>query len=101
MFLFEDAFLREDVEQAQRRNHQEHRGTRVLAVGAVVTMIWAWGWAQYPYLLPTVQKISEGAANDSTLVSVLITFGAAVLLVIPSLGLLYVLSQKSVLEEEH
>ena len=76
-------------------------GIRVGAVGAVVTMIWAWGWAQYPYLLPTSQKISEGAANDSSLVSVLVIFGAAVLLVIPSLGLLYVLTQKSVLEEEH
>ena len=30
------------------------RGVRVLAVGAVVAVIWGWGIAQYPYLLPQV-----------------------------------------------
>ena len=28
------------------------RGVRPLAVGAVVAVIWGWGVAQYPYLLP-------------------------------------------------
>ena len=27
-------------------------GPRALAVGAVVAVIWGWGVAQYPYLLP-------------------------------------------------
>ena len=77
-----------------------HRGARVLAVGAVAAVIWAWGAAQYPYLLPEKLTISAGAADHETLIEVLIVFGVAVVLVLPALGLLYVLSQRSVLEEE-
>jgi cytochrome d ubiquinol oxidase subunit II len=76
------------------------RGARVLAVGAVAAVVWAWGVAQFPYLLPETQTISAGAADYATLVEVLIVFGAAVLLVIPSLGLLYTLTQRSLLEED-
>ena len=77
-----------------------HRGARALAVGAVAAVIWAWGVAQYPYLLPETLTISVGAADSSTLTEVLIVFGVAVVLVLPALGLLYVLSQRSMLEEE-
>ena len=77
-----------------------HRGARALAVGAVAAVIWAWGVAQYPYLLPETLTISAGAADHDTLIGVLIVFGVAVVLVLPALGLLYVLSQRSVLEEE-
>ena len=76
------------------------RGARALAVGAVVAVIWGWGVAQYPYLLPETLTIAAGAADPDTLTAVLIVFGVAVLLVLPSLGLLYVLSQRSMLEEE-
>ncbi len=75
------------------------RGARPLAVGAVAAVIWAWGAAQYPYLLPETLTISDGAADHDTLIEVLIVFGVAVLLVLPALGLLYALSQRSVLEE--
>jgi len=77
-----------------------HRGARALAVGAVAAVIWAWGVAQYPYLLPETLTISVGAADSSTLTEMLIVFGVAVVLVLPALGLLYVLSQRSMLEEE-
>jgi len=76
------------------------RGIRPLAVGAVAAVVWGWGVAQFPYLLPESLTISQGAAPSSTLTAVLVVFGAAVLLVIPSLGLLYSLSQRSVLEGE-
>jgi cytochrome bd ubiquinol oxidase subunit II len=75
------------------------RGLRPLAVGAVVAVIWGWGVAQFPYLLPTSLKISETAAPGPTLDAVLVVFGFAVLLVLPALGLLYWLSQKELLEE--
>ncbi len=75
------------------------RGLRPLAALAVAAVIWGWGVAQFPYLLPTSLDISTGAAPDPTLVSVFIVFGAAVVLVLPALGLLYLLSQKQVLEE--
>jgi cytochrome bd ubiquinol oxidase subunit II len=77
----------------------ERRGTRALAIGAVAAVIWGWGVAQFPYLLPETLTIEEGASASETLNSVLIVFGVAVVLVLPALGLLYVLSQRSVLEE--
>jgi cytochrome d ubiquinol oxidase subunit II len=75
------------------------RATRPLAVGAVVAIVWGWGVAQFPYLLPTDLTISAGAAPSSTLTAVLIVFGAAVLLVIPAIALLYTLAQRSMIEE--
>ncbi|HEV7562110.1 MAG TPA: cytochrome d ubiquinol oxidase subunit II [Solirubrobacterales bacterium] len=74
---------------------------RPLAAGAVVTVIWGWAVAQFPYLLPTSLKIGEAAAPDSTLNVVFIVFAAAAVLVLPSLGLLYALSQRDLLEHEH
>jgi cytochrome d ubiquinol oxidase subunit II len=75
------------------------RPLRPLAVGAVVAVIWGWGVAQFPYLLPTSLRISESAAPGPTLDSVLVVFGAAAILVLPALGLLYWLSQKEMLGE--
>jgi cytochrome d ubiquinol oxidase subunit II len=75
------------------------RGPRPLAVGAVVAVIWGWGVAQHPYLLPTTLKISAGAAPDATLTAVLIVFGVAVVVVVPSIALLFTLQQRSVIEE--
>jgi cytochrome d ubiquinol oxidase subunit II len=75
------------------------RGLRPLAALAVIAVIWGWGVAQYPYLLPTSLKISDGAAPGPTLVSIFIVFGAAAVLVLPSLGLLYFLSQRDLVGE--
>ncbi|HXF00772.1 MAG TPA: cytochrome d ubiquinol oxidase subunit II [Solirubrobacterales bacterium] len=76
------------------------RGLRPLAVGAVVAVVWGWGVAQHPYLLPKALTIEEGASASETLTQVLIVFGVAVVLVLPSLGLLYTLAQRSILEGE-
>jgi cytochrome d ubiquinol oxidase subunit II len=78
----------------------ERRGTRALAIGAVVAVIWGWGVAQYPYLLPQDLTISEGAGSSGTLTAVLIVFGVAVVVVLPALAFLYALAQRSVLEGE-
>ncbi len=76
------------------------RGTRVLAVGAVVAMVWAWGVAQYPYLLPQTLTIKAGAGVGETLNTVLVVFVIAVVLVLPSLAWLYSLAQRSIVEEK-
>ena len=77
-----------------------HRGLRPLAVGAVVAVIWGWGVAQYPYLLPQTLTIDDGAAASETLTMVLLVFGVAVVVVLPALGFLYTLAQRSMLEGE-
>jgi cytochrome d ubiquinol oxidase subunit II len=78
-----------------------HAFLRPLAAGAVVSVIWGWGVAQFPYLLPTSLRIDQAAAPDPTLSIVFIVFAAAAVLVLPSLGLLYTLSQRDLLEGEH
>jgi cytochrome d ubiquinol oxidase subunit II len=75
------------------------RGTRVLAAGAVVAVIWGWAVAQHPYILPPSLKISDAAAPSTTLKTVLIVFGVAVLVVLPALGLLFTLVQRNLVEE--
>jgi cytochrome d ubiquinol oxidase subunit II len=77
-----------------------HRGARILAMGAVVTVIFGWGVAQWPYILPTSLKVSQAAAPDATLVTILIVFLIAAVVVLPSIGILYALDQKSLLEGE-
>jgi cytochrome d ubiquinol oxidase subunit II len=75
------------------------RGLRPLAAGAVIAVIWGWGVAQFPYLLPTSLKISQAAAPGPTLDAVLIVFVVAAILILPALGLLYWLSQRELLGE--
>ena len=75
------------------------RGARPLAVGAVVAVVCGWGVAQHPYLLPQVLTIDDGAAPSATLTSLLIVFGVAVVLVLPSIALLFTLAQRSMIEE--
>jgi cytochrome d ubiquinol oxidase subunit II len=75
------------------------RGARPLAVGALVAVVWGWGVAQYPYLLPQKLTIAQGAAPSATLTAVLIVFGAAVVLVLPAIALLFTLAQRDLIQE--
>jgi cytochrome bd ubiquinol oxidase subunit II len=77
------------------------RPLRPLSAAAVVAVIWGWGVAQFPYLLPTSLRIDQAAAPDATMTMVFIVFAAAAVLVLPSLGLLYTLAQRDLLESEH
>jgi cytochrome bd ubiquinol oxidase subunit II len=74
------------------------KAMRPLSVAAVVAVIWGWGVAQFPYLLPTSLTIGRSAAPDPTLDAVLVVFAVAVVVVLPALGLLYWLSQRDMLE---
>src|SRR4051794_7375886 len=76
-----------------------HRGARLLAVGAVIAVVWGWGAAQHPYLLPQVLTIDAGAAPSATLTTVLVVFGVAAVLVVPSIALLFMLVQRSTVTE--
>lgn len=81
--------------------HGGRRPLRPLAAGAVTAVIWGWGVAQFPYLLPTSLRIDEAAAPDPTMTIIFIVFAVAAVLVLPSLALLYTLAQKDMLEGEH
>jgi cytochrome bd ubiquinol oxidase subunit II len=73
---------------------------RPFAVVAVATVVWGWGVAQHPYLLPTSLTIDAAAAPHATLVSLVVVLVAAVLIIGPALGLLYTLHQRSALDED-
>ena len=77
------------------------RPLRPLAAGAVIAVIWGWGVAQFPYLLPTSLRIDQAAAPDATMTIVFVVFAVAAVVVLPSLALLYTLAQKDLLESEH
>ncbi len=64
----------------------------------MVAVIWGWGVAQFPYLLPTDLTIAAGAGTSDTLTMVIIVFIAAAVLVLPAIGLLYTLTQRGELE---
>lgn len=78
------------------------RWTRGLSIAAVTAVIWAWGVAQRPYLLPDSLTVNQAAAPGPTLDALFIVFGAAVLFVVPAVLLLVALQQRQVLgQEEH
>ena len=80
-----------------RRNHQ---GARLLAVGAVASIVVAWGVAQWDYILPETMTVDQAAAPSGTLTAILVVTVAAVVLIFPAIGLLYVLDQRGLLPME-
>jgi cytochrome bd ubiquinol oxidase subunit II len=70
------------------------RGTAAIAVAAVV---FGWGLAQYPYLVPVSLPLAAGSAPTAALVAEFVVAGLAVLLVVPAFALLYFLQQRRVL----
>jgi len=78
--------------------HASPRRLRVLAVAAVASIVAGWGVGQYPYLLGTHLRIAQAAAPSSTLWSMIAIAIAAVVLILPSLALLYALQQRGRLE---
>jgi cytochrome d ubiquinol oxidase subunit II len=74
------------------------RGIRPAAVGAAVAVIWGYFAAVFPYVLPTSLTISGAAGASASLTAVIIVFGVAAVVVIPSLILLFTLAQRQALE---
>jgi cytochrome bd ubiquinol oxidase subunit II len=75
--------------------------TRVARVGAalgVAAVVWGWGVAQYPVLLPgTAVTLSSAGAPDDVLVALVVLFIVAVALIGPSFALLYILQGRRLL----
>ena len=77
------------------------RALRPLSVLGVAAVIWGWGAAQYPALLPgTDLTLTSAAAPHSVLVTVVVVFVAAAVLVGPSFLLLFSLHGRQLLEGE-
>jgi cytochrome bd ubiquinol oxidase subunit II len=75
------------------------RGIRVLAALGVAAVVWGWGVAQYPALLPgTAVTLSNAGAPHSTLVALVVLFVAVAVLIGPSFALLYALHGRQLLQ---
>lgn len=74
------------------------RWFRVLTVMAVGSMVFAWGFAQSPYLLPARLTIRQAVAPPATQELLVIVTAGLLLLVVPAMALLYYLDQRSALE---
>jgi cytochrome bd ubiquinol oxidase subunit II len=71
---------------------------RVIAALGVAAVVWGWGVAQYPVLLPgTAVTLSNAGAPDDTLVALVILFIVAAALIGPSFVLLYTLQNHRLL----
>lgn len=74
---------------------------RVVAALGVAAVIWGWGVAQYPVLLPhTTVTLSAAGAPPSTLDAIFVVFLVAVVLVGPSFLLLYNLQGRRLLRTD-
>jgi cytochrome bd ubiquinol oxidase subunit II len=68
---------------------------RVAAVIAVVSVLWAWAAAQYPFLLVGELTIRDAATAPATLAALVGGLVIGALVIIPSLVWLYLLSQRA------
>jgi cytochrome bd ubiquinol oxidase subunit II len=76
-------------------------GVRVIAALGVAAVIWGWGVAQYPVLLPgTNVTLSNAGAPDTTLTAIVVLFAAAVVIVGPSFALLFSLQGRRLLHAD-
>jgi cytochrome bd ubiquinol oxidase subunit II len=60
----------------------------------------AWSVAQWDYILPQTLTVSAAAAPSGTIKAVLAVAILALILIVPSFTMLYLLDQKSMLREE-
>jgi cytochrome d ubiquinol oxidase subunit II len=74
---------------------------RFTAAVAVTCIVVGWALAQDPYLLPPELTLDEAAASDATLSAVLIGVGLGMIILAPSLWLLYHLVLQGRLDQEY
>jgi cytochrome bd ubiquinol oxidase subunit II len=78
------------------------RGTfawyRVLTVAAVGSMVFAWAFAQSPYLIPGRLTIEQAIAPPPTQVLLAVVAAVVVIVIVPAMALLYYLDQRGALE---
>jgi cytochrome d ubiquinol oxidase subunit II len=75
-----------------------YRWYRVLTVIGVGSFVFAWGFGQVPYVLPGRLTIQQAAGAPAIEALLLVITVVALVLVVPSLFLLYTLDQRSALE---
>ncbi|HKW72595.1 MAG TPA: cytochrome d ubiquinol oxidase subunit II, partial [Candidatus Dormibacteraeota bacterium] len=65
------------------------RVARFAVAAQVVLVLWAWAVGQWPYLIPPTLTIDAAAAPASTLDALIVVISVGMLLLIPSLAILF------------
>lgn len=74
------------------------KGIRYVAALGVACVVWGWGIAQYPVVLPgTAVTLTNAGAPRSTMDAVVVVFIIAAVLLAPSFALLYILQGRRLL----
>ena len=74
------------------------KGIQAIAALGVAAVVWGWGVAQYPVLLPgTAVTLTDAGAPDSTMTALVVLFIIAVMIIGPSFGLLFTLQSRRLL----
>jgi cytochrome bd ubiquinol oxidase subunit II len=71
------------------RQHQYGLARAALAL-AVVAVMWGWGFAQYPHIVGSAATVANSAASAPELTAVTFALGGGLILLAPSLWVLYV-----------
>jgi cytochrome d ubiquinol oxidase subunit II len=78
------------------------KAVRILAALGVAAVVWGWGVAQYPTVLPgTTVTLTNAGAPESTLAAVVVLSVAAAVIVVPSFVLLFILQGRRLLTSDH
>ncbi len=89
----------------RRRSRSSRAGryglARLSAAASVAAILVGWALAQDPYLLPPDLTLEEAAAPDTTLTALLVGVGIGMVVLIPSLALLYRLVLRGTLDQSY
>jgi cytochrome d ubiquinol oxidase subunit II len=80
---------------------RRYEAARVAASGAVATIVVGWAVAQSPDLLPGELTLDQAAASEATLTAFLISVAIGLLVLVPSLVLLYRLVLRGELYQDY
>ncbi len=75
---------------------RRYRPARVTAAGSVAAVVLGWGVGQYPWVLVDHATIADSAGAPATMVALVVAFGIAAVLVVPSLVVLLVLVDRGI-----
>ena len=79
---------------------ERYETARFTAAAAVACVTVGWAFAQSPYLLPDALTLDQAAAGDATLIAMLVSVAVGLVVLVPSLYLLYSLTLRGRLDQE-
>jgi cytochrome d ubiquinol oxidase subunit II len=80
---------------------RRYHAARASAGSAVAAVLWAWGVAQWPDVLPGQLTIQDASAATPTVTAVVVTAVVGGVILVPALGLLFTLKRRGILRAEN